>query len=218
MELPTVADDSICWDNMFYMPTEEPAGRIESGPFDLWDTCLSEAESIGLKYETDKDGKKKILTPREKDSKGEWEFSRLPEMHAKVVRTPSFFKWFGDWMASNKEHVSKVVYWDTGEPRPLVHATRSRIPNKLEPQTSLRGQKKLWFAESISTARGHRPEGDVYFAFINLRNPMRSQNSDEYIDYRNDGLIVTPDDRFKKDYDYCVREGHQVMQIPAIKQ
>lgn len=197
---------------------EAPTGINERGPFDLWNKCLSESASVELKFEIDKDGQRRALTPRGKNEKGEWEFSKLPEIHAKIVRTASFLNWFGDWTTRDSTNVSSATYWDTGEPRPLVHVTRSYIANILEPRTSLRGQKKLWFAESIADARGHRGEGNVYFAFINLRNPMRSQNADEYIDYRNDGLIVTPDDRFKKTYDYCVLKTDQVMQIPAIKQ
>jgi len=199
------------------MSESTSSGAFESGPFDLWDTCLREAEAIELKYETDTDGKRRALTPREKTANGEWEFSRLPEIYAKVVRTPSFLKWFGDWTSSNNQDTSQVVYGDTREPRPVVHVTKYHIfKNTLEPRPSSGDQRKLWFAESIAAARGHRREGDVYFAFINLRNPLRSQNADEYLENRYDGLISTPDDRLKKTYDYCVRKVDQVMQIPAL--
>jgi hypothetical protein len=96
----------------------------EKHSFELWDKCFKEIE--GKKKDGDFD------PPIERNEKGEilapnGMVSRLPnEDFVKVTRTPTFKKWFGDWV-NDPKNSSKVVYEDTGEPMVVYHGTRVEI-------------------------------------------------------------------------------------------
>jgi hypothetical protein len=145
-----------------------PTGTRENGPYDMWDKCAKEADKIVLEYK-EINGEKKHLAPN-------GELSKLPEIYAKVVRTPTFLKWFGDWTGADKINVSKVIYEETGEPMLVFHGTSNYIPAEEGPMPGIKG-KGVWFTNNLTYASSYLQEkeegvGSMYPCFIKIDNPL----------------------------------------------
>ena len=101
----------------------------------------------------------KLLAPNGKPSK------LTPEQY-KLVRTPAFKNWFGDW-ENSPETASKVVD-ENGEPMVLYHGTYENFnvfkskKNFFTPSK----QSALWFSKVHRTSKG---EPKVYEVFLNSK-------------------------------------------------
>ena len=113
----------------------------------LFDEIYKEAEAIQIGLD-DRNKKGRLLAPNGQES-------RLQnELHWKIVRTPSFKKWFGDWMR-DPIHSSKVVDPKTGEPLLVYHSTLEEIGMEgLQPQESFPDGKE----------KGEWNKGTIYFS------------------------------------------------------
>jgi hypothetical protein len=148
-----------------------PTGTRENGPYDMWDKCMKEVLQMEkqnvFKYE---DGK--ILTPRgftlnKETGERQTESSKLPEIYAKIVRTPSFLKWFGDWTNLDSVDVSEIRYIDTGEPQPYFHGTDINIPGQ-EGVKSFGGG--IFFDRTLWTPTKYMgKEGSLFCVFLNVK-------------------------------------------------
>ena len=83
-----------------------------------------------------------------------------PEQY-KLVRTPEFKAWFGDW-ENDPENASKVVD-ENGEPLPVYHGTT-------EDFTTF--QEKPYFTDDYMNADGYANGEIVIEAFLKLKNPL----------------------------------------------
>jgi hypothetical protein len=204
----------------------------ENGPYAMWDKCIKEVEELEkrgvFKYAKDKDGKDKILTPRGKNEEGEFEFSRLSEIYAKVARTSTFLAWFGDWTQADKTNVSKVVYEDTGEPRVVFHGTNKYIPpneglktkgfnNKSGPNIFLTEwlMKAKLFANKIKTS-----ESQIFCGFIKIVKPAFKNNAFQLIispvtKIENDGVVISNSGRLLSSADYVIFSHESLLQLPS---
>ena len=121
--------------------------------------------------------------------------SNLTPEQYKLVRTPAFKKWFGDW-ENDPANASKVVD-SNGEPLPVYHGTTKEftIFNKKELGTGTKatlGYLGFFFTDDKSLAidftrkkwispKSKLKEGSkVIDAFLNIRNP-KYMSIDEYI-------------------------------------
>jgi hypothetical protein len=139
-----------------------------------------------------------------------------PELY-KLVRTPEFKSWFGDWENSNNS--SKVVD-ENGEPLVVYHRTDSDF----EEFDNTKGIRKNGFVGGnffyFSDDRygysnyGHREIA----AFINLRNPTYKVNVDgEYIKSSNDGAILNFDRFGEKEKIIIATKPNQIKSIKNTK-
>ena len=105
--------------------------------------------------------------------------SMLPENLHRLVRTPEFKAWFGDW-EKDPENASKVVDRN-GEPMVVYHGTPSygfkefmndyKMPRATQNETNNLG---MWFTNDKRVAEEFMfksDKGGVYEVFLNLRNP-----------------------------------------------
>jgi hypothetical protein len=203
-----------------------PTGTRENGPYDMWDKCLEESKEIILKY---KDGKH--LAPNGLPS-------RLPELYAKITRTPTFLNWFGDWRGKDKTNVSKVVYEDTEEPRLVFHSTKRDIPPEqgLQPQVNKAWKvkhNKIFFTSNKEDSKSWVVvvptdfKGSVFECFLNIKKPKIVNNHielREFVRYQNgknekyDGIIQKYGwvDYVIGDSDqFVVEQSNQVMHLPS---
>lgn len=126
----------------------------------------------------------KLLAPNGKPS-------NLTHEQYKLVRTPAFKTWFGDW-ENDPENASKVVD-ENGEPLILYHGTiysdfNTFLPNENEYE----GYKvKYWFTTDLKYASGFTNKNKVRIinAFLNVREPKYDQNIK--ISDTHDGYIDT---------------------------
>lgn len=150
-----------------------PFIKIEQKNFlDLYNTCL--IESVDIKLERDVDGN--ILSPNGKIS----EINN--EILCRVIRTPTFLKWFGNWMnlhIDTNEECSKVIYENTFEPRIVFHSTNRVIPSNLGLTVgvkNLSGKSSglMYFGKSEKLSKNY---GKIqYSCFLNIRKPFITDN------------------------------------------
>lgn len=96
-----------------------------------------------------------------------------PQLH-KLVRTPEFLKWFGDWINNPKE-ASQVID-ENGEPLVVYHGTDAdfdtfslEAPNKTDPGVSGKG---FYFSDR------YLPYGETAMpAFLNIKKPSDKENA-----------------------------------------
>ncbi len=106
---------------------------------------------------TMKKPKAKLLAPNGKPS------NLTPEQY-KLVRTPAFKKWFGDW-ENDAENSSKVVD-ENGEPLVVYHGTRS--DDFYEFENKLFGYRGFYFTDKKSVARNYG--SNIRQFFLNSKN------------------------------------------------
>jgi hypothetical protein len=120
--------------------------------------------------------------------------SNLTDSQYKLVRTPAFKEWFGDW-ENNPSEASKVVD-SNGEPLIVYHGTDA-IFNEFKKQK--KGWETFWFTPNFDTAKMYsldnfKKETDknnsrVLQCFLNVRNPNNKYpfdiiKYDGFIDYK----------------------------------
>lgn len=96
-----------------------------------------------------------------------------------TVRTPSFIRWFGDWM-NNPEEASKIVD-ENGEPMAMYHGSLesfSEFSRDFAGRSADTAGVGFWFSDREDFARSFasaewQGEGtpQVYSVFLNIRNP-----------------------------------------------
>jgi hypothetical protein len=121
--------------------------------------------------------------------------SKLTYVQQVLVRTKNFKDWFGDWEAAAKEflkddsvgrfaecfkHISKVMDWETLEPRVVYHGTRSDeeffvFNTGDNPNVSV-GRPYGYFAYNLEYAenfsRGNNDWAGMYNCFVNIKDPL----------------------------------------------
>ena len=114
--------------------------------------------------------------------------SNLTDSQYKLVRTPAFKKWFGDW-ENNPSEASKVVD-ENGEPLVVYHGTKA---NFYEFEKQQKGWETFWFSPNRATAKMYSQQnnivGKVFQCFLNVRNtskkyPFNVNDYDGFIDYK----------------------------------
>lgn len=88
-----------------------------------WDKMTTE-QQVGLAEEADR---QLAAVELKRNAEGQLlapngQVSKLRESHWRIVRTPLFQRWFGDWM-NDPAKASKVIDPETGEPRVVWHGT-----------------------------------------------------------------------------------------------
>jgi len=116
---------------------------------------------------------KKLLAPNGKPS-------NLNEKQYKLVRTPAFKKWFGDW-ENDPENSSKVIDVN-GEPLPVYHGS-SKSFNIFK--TGVFGEIHFIDYKEYSTGFGEY----IYECFLNIRNPFLVKKNYNEIPKGFDGTI-----------------------------
>jgi hypothetical protein len=113
----------------------------------------------------------KLLAPNGKPS-------NLTDEQYKLVRTPAFKKWFGDW-EKDPANASKVVD-ENGEPLPVHHGTENKF-NIFK--ISNKGQlgKGIYFSNYYNVAKGYSElnnskKAKVISVFLNIKNPKYTTN------------------------------------------
>jgi hypothetical protein len=125
--------------------------------------------------------------------------SNLKPEQYKLVRTPEFKAWFGDW-ENDPENASKVVD-ENGEPKVMYHGSRGEFnifsnenPNKL---TWTENGLGFYFTSYSSTASAY---GDrIISAFINSRKIKKSDES-EHAFVTNNKLQKLKEEEFDSIY------------------
>jgi len=119
--------------------------------------------------------------------------SNLTPEQYKLVRTPEFKAWFGDW-ENNPESASKVVD-ENGEPLVCYHGSRSEFNEfKINEKSHW---DIFWFSPNYETAKMHAEDDEyertpnIYKCFLNVRNisktyPFDLNKYDGFIDYKID--------------------------------
>lgn len=88
--------------------------------------------------------------------------SNLTLEQYRLVRTPAFKKWFGDW-ENDAENSSKVVDYN-GEPLPVYHGTNS------EPFVVF--YDGSFFTDDYMNADGYASGEMIYEVFLNIKKPL----------------------------------------------
>jgi GNAT superfamily N-acetyltransferase len=123
----------------------------------------------------------KLLAPNGKPS------NLTPEQY-RLVRTPEFKAWFGDW-ENSLETASKVVD-ENGEPLVVYHGTDAIF---YEFKKQEKGWETFWFSPNFATAKMYsktdKNNSRVLKCFLNLRNPNNKYpfdilKYDGFIDYK----------------------------------
>ena len=163
------------------------------------------------------------------------EKSNLTPKQYKLVRTPQFKAWFGDW-ENDPQNASKVVD-ENGEPLVVYHGSaynfnvfdKKRVgENYFESK-----QGGFFFTQKLNIAKNYahlhtnlENNGFVYYCFLNIKNPLiRNTNSEYYspadrydisrhdyiselrLDKSIDGIIIFGT---KKDNLYVVNNSNQI--------
>jgi len=163
-----------------------------------------------------------LLAPNGKKS------NLTPEQY-KLVRTPEFKAWFGDW-ESDPENASKVVD-ENGEPRVVYHGTPKAITRwdgTIEPEFYNFNKEKIgsvtdegfhgkgfYFSVAESYAYGYSyaygEEGYIFKCFLNIREPLITFTNKTNINNYNDGVLVYSEFNGRKHlYELMVRESNQI--------
>ena len=110
--------------------------------------------------------KTKLLAPNGKPS------NLTPEQY-KLVRTPAFKQWFGDW-ENDPETASKVVD-ENGEPKVMYHSSDSEFtifnPEQKSRWTNQRKEKAIWFGGNNKVS-SYTYNGYLYEVFLCSFNPI----------------------------------------------
>ena len=153
-----------------------------------------DAENPDIRYE---DGG--LIAPNGKES------NLTPEQY-KLVRTPEFKEWFGDW-ENDPENASKVVD-ENGEPMIVYHgsANKFNVFDRKRVGENYRESERggFFFTQKLNTAKNYarlhtnlENDGFVYYCFLNIKNPLvRNTNSEYY----------SPADRYDVSRDEYIRE------------
>lgn len=180
----------------------------ESNSFDIWNKCFAEAENGEYSPPIQKNESGEILAPNGL-------VSQLPsELFAIITRTPSFKEWFGDWVETEDQEVSKVSHPETGEPLLLGHRTNVDIP----------------IEEGLSVEKAdigeHMPKPALYFTtcdfidygkfkffvFLHIVNPSSEWNEED----GSDGTFL---ESHRPDESYfahaCVYANDQIMHVAS---
>ena len=125
--------------------------------------------------------KMKLLAPNGKPS-------NLNPTQYKLVRTPSFKKWFGDW-ENDPENASKVVD-ENGEPLVVYHGSNLDFNIFEKSKTNPYAEKQgYFFAFSKKYAESYNSKYVKPF-FINLRIKGTFDDDDNLVPLNADGNIV----------------------------
>ena len=110
--------------------------------------------------------------------------TNLNERQWLQVRTKNFINWFGDWI-NNPSEASKVVD-ENGEPLVVYHGDSDiDITNwKVKMRDTITG----YFTANKEKARLYADDGNIYEAFLNIRNPF-----DWYKDIKKSQELLGPD-------------------------
>ena len=101
------------------------------------------------------------------------------ELHWKMVRTPSFKKWFGDWQKDQK-HSSKIID-SNGEPLIVYHSTNEKIEGlELDPD---KGSFKrivthgigVYFSPYLGLSRNYG--SGTFFCFLKINKLVKISDS-----------------------------------------
>jgi 8-oxo-dGTP pyrophosphatase MutT (NUDIX family) len=117
--------------------------------------------------------------------------SNLKHEQYKLVRTPQFKAWFGDW-ENDPENASKVVD-ENGEPLVVYHGTQGDF-NVFDKKYIKKGSYGFgfYFTPSLKYAEY---QGKVLSCFLNMRNPEKKQFSEytygKKINNKYDGQIIS---------------------------
>jgi len=121
--------------------------------------------------------------------------SNLTPEQYKLVRTPAFKKWFGDW-ENDPESASKVVD-ENGEPLIMYSGSPYKFTifktDEIESDRDDRDFKsRFWFIvdKSLAEIYSRKKTGqieNVYEVFLNIRNPKHDFNL--YVDDNEDGSV-----------------------------
>ena len=117
----------------------------------------------GTKRKSEKYAEGGLIAPNGKPS------NLTPEQY-KLVRTPEFKAWFGDW-ENDPENASKVVD-DNGEPLVVYHGTSASFNTFKEEEKGRRGglNEKFWsFTTNIEQAKIYALDNRVYGSFSTPR-------------------------------------------------
>jgi hypothetical protein len=119
--------------------------------------------------------------------------SNLTPEQYKLVRTPAFKKWFGDW-ENDPKNASKVVD-ENGEPMVVYHGTKSSNEFfKFKKEFSETKWDTFWFSPNRETATFYSKQkeklGKVFECFLNIKNPSKTypfnlEKYDGWIEYKN---------------------------------
>ncbi len=121
-----------------------------------------------------------LLAPNGKPS------NLTPEQY-KLVRTPAFKAWFGDWEnayeTGNYDNVSKVIDEKTKEPLVVYHGSPYKFnifTTKEEPRFFFTDNLALanHFADYLEDDEGNIIDGKIYQVFLNLKNPKINKKAD----------------------------------------
>jgi hypothetical protein len=120
--------------------------------------------------------------------------SNLTPDQYKLVRTPQFKAWFGDW-ENDPKNASKVVD-ENGEPIIVYHGTKSSDEFfKFNKEFSKTKWDTFWFSPNRETATLYSKQnekfGKVFECFLNVKNPSKTypfnlEKYDGYIEYKNE--------------------------------
>jgi hypothetical protein len=137
--------------------------------------------------------------------------SKLPKVLVKLTRTPSFKKWFGDWV-NDPNNASKLVDPETQEPQFVHHGVEEETDPTVGPflrswsphaphlsnilYTATRAQDAKFWSEYASK-NGKPFDTQIYGAFLNIRRPIVvdshreiiTRMKDENIRSSKDGII-----------------------------
>jgi hypothetical protein len=131
--------------------------------------------------------------------------SNLTALQYKLVRTPEFKAWFGDW-ENDPKNASKVVD-ENGEPLVCYHTSDKKF-TKFDYELSYDGA--IWFTSSIEKIKdnetGASGSGIIYEVFLNIK---KIGNWDDY-DKGIAGLLRDKFNGAKMDDDYIVFEPNQI--------
>lgn len=200
---------------------------------DAYQRCADEIKRIDARggFNLQRNSQGQILAPNGLVSKFADE-----EFICKLIRTPSFKRFFGDWEVGSSAH-SLVIDHDTGEPRIVFHATPAELPKQgIVPRVLPAGKievlgakgadkymktkktSEAWFSSSARNAMNSavaetvddadRTSMTVYPVFLNIRQPRGTVKLGQ-----EDGSILNfPGDA--KIVHYVVRTKSQIMHLP----
>jgi predicted ABC-type ATPase len=123
--------------------------------------------------------------------------SKLTPEQYRLVRTPEFKAWFGDW-ENDPENASKVVD-ENGEPMVVYHGTNNGRFNVFDNEKTL--DKTFYFTDSKSYAIRYSHDNPnfgkltvnsyVFEVFLNLKNPLMGYITNFKNYGNNDGSLLT---------------------------
>jgi len=100
--------------------------------------------------------------------------SNLTEEQQRIVRTPEFKKWFGDW-ENDPVNASKIVDEETGEPLVVYHGSRSEKFEEFNPKY-IGNRDSGWFGKGFYFALSKGEAGtygkNITEAYLNIRKPF----------------------------------------------